>query len=500
MALFGKKKGPEEAGSATDPAQPDLSTVFSPQKAASFFQHAQTVHDTENYEYAIQLWLNGLRADPGSKQGLEGFFKSAEMYLQRNAGKKSISKAIVKGVSGKGDIDRFLAALLEWGLSPDDVSLAVRALEATAKLGLTESAVRIGEIAMRRTLQEKKVRKDLLAKISAAFERVGSYERAVVAAEQAYKVDPTDGELSARIRMLAAQATMAKGGYETAGQEGGFRANVRDADKQRMLEEGERIVKTEQTIDRLINQADQELAARPLDLPTIEKLAKLLMERGRAADEERAHAIYTKGYRETRQFRFREFAGDIRIRQKKREVADLRRMMEEAGDDDMVKRMHDQAAADLLKLELDEFGLRVEHYPTDLFRKFELGRRCLAAGQTERAIELFQEAQHDPKNRAASMSYLGQAFALQGWNDEAIETFRAALEIRDLTQDQNMEMRYYLMVSLQKRGEELKDLAAAEEAEKLAASIAVQQIGYRDIRARRDAVKKLAADLRGRTA
>ena len=42
------------------------------------------------------------------------------------------------------------------------------------------------------------------------------------------------------------------------------------------------------------------------------------------------------------------------------------------------------------------------------------------------------------------------------------------------------------------------DLAAAEEAEKIASQILIQAIGYKDIKARRDALKKLVAELRAK--
>lgn len=494
MALFGKKKDADEV---TAPGV-DEAVGFSPEKAERFFSHAKTVHDATNYEYAIQSWLSGLQKDPASMQGLEGFFVSIAALMNDAGGKKGVGKEIIKSVSGKGDVDRYLAALLEWGQKPDDAVLAVRAMEAAAKLGqgMKAPVLRIGEIAAARTLGEKRVRKDLLNRLSQAFEKVGAFDKAVLAAEHAYKADPSDGEMSARIRTLAAQATMARGGYENAGREGGFRANIRDADKQRHLEDADRIVKTEETIDRMIAQAEANLAARPNDLPSIEKLAKLLLERGRPADEEKAYAVYSNAFRETRQFRFREFAGDIRIRQKRRQVSDLRRMLEESGSDEMIARMCEQAEAELLALELDEYALRVENYPTDLYRKFELGKRCFAAGQNERAIELFQESQNDPKNRTTALTLLGQAFARQGWTDEAIETYRRALESRELTSDQSLDLRYHLMSALQARAAETRDLATAEEAEKLAASIAVEQIGYRDIRVRRDGIKKLTGELR----
>jgi hypothetical protein len=59
-----------------------------------------------------------------------------------------------------------------------------------------------------------------------------------------------------------------------------------------------------------------------------------------------------------------------------------------------------------------------------------------------------------------------------------------------------MSLRYGLLTSLQTKAEADRDLAVAEEADKLASAIAVQQFNFRDIRARRDALKKLISDLK----
>jgi hypothetical protein len=52
------------------------------------------------------------------------------------------------------------------------------------------------------------------------------------------------------------------------------------------------------------------------------------------------------------------------------------------------------------------------------------------------------------------------------------------------------------MTALETKSGTDKDLALAEEADKLASSIAIQQINYRDIRARRESIKKLIAELK----
>jgi tetratricopeptide (TPR) repeat protein len=490
MAIFGKKSDDSTKGPA------DGALEFSPEKAERFFKHARSMVDATNYEYAIQLWLSGLRFHPNSMEGIEGFFGTVPRFLDDPAGKKGISKEVQKAVSGKTDVDKYLAAMLEWALKPMDPSLAVRATEAASKLVLAEPTLWMGERAFGSVLRDKKVRKDLLLKLVEAFQKVGSFDKAVAAAEQALKVDPTDGNLNATIRSLAAQATMNRGGYEQTGEAGGFRQNIRNLDKQRQLEDADRIVKTEETIDRLILAAKQEMEARPADLPTIEKYCKLLLERARPADEELAHATFMKTSKEFKQFRFREMAGDIRIRQERRKISELKEMLDGAPDDDMVRRMYDQHVEDLNKLEVGEFKLRVEAYPSDLVRKFELGKRLFVAGDLDGAIGLLQEAQNDPKNRVASLMYLGQAFVKIDYVDEAIETFRRALDSREISPETTLELRYYLVTALQAKAESTRDITTAEEAEKIAASITAQQFAYRDIRARRDAVKKLVNEIR----
>jgi len=471
--------------------------MFSPEKAAKFFQHARTVDEATNYEYAAQLWLSGLRWDPNSMDGMLGFFQTIARFNETPGAKKGVSKDVIKALGGKTDVDRYVLALLDWGQRPTESTLAVRAAEAAAKLGIKAPTRWITERAFGIAVKDKKPRKDLILKCSDCFGKCDAFELALGSAEHALKLDPTDGELAARIRNLAAQATMSKGGFEKSGQEGGFRANIRDAAKQRQLEEGDRIGKSEDTLDRVIIAAAEDLAKRPGDLPTIEKYGRHLMERARPADEEAAYQLYIKTHEQTGQFRFRELAGDIKIRQSRRKVADLREMLAKAPGNETVQRILAQTEEEHNGLEADEFKLRVDAYPSDLTRKFELGRRYFALGRHHEAIEQFQEAQHEPRNRAAAMTMLGQSFQQINWNEEAIDTFRHALDIKDLLPDTQMELRYNLMTALQTRGETEGDLTAAQEADTLASQIARQQMTYKDIRVRRETIKALVARLRG---
>lgn len=489
MALFGKKKnGDEEPKGDGDAKQPEPLS-FSPEKAQRFFDHAKTVGETGNFEYAMQLWLSGLRQDPTSMYGLERFLNAAVNF------KGKPGKGLQTSVDGRSDVDRYLQALLAWGLKVLEPALATKAVQAAAKLGLAEQAHFIGEQALK--LVRTKPKKDHFVKLMEAFASVEAYDLAVQAGDAAVQLDPSDGPLSSRVKNMSASATIGRGGFDEAGQAGGFRRNIRDAEKQRRLDESERIVKTEETVDRLIAEAEAEYQRRPEDLPTVQTLSKRLLERGRPEDEDRAMRLLKKAYEDTKQFRLRQEFGRIRIRKGRRALATYRERAEQNPGDAQAQQDYEQAQKKFLSMEIAELKLAVENYPTDLSLKFELGKRYAELRQFDEAIGLLQEAKNDARYRGQSLALLGGAFREMDWNDEAIATYHQALGASaSISDDLRIELRYGLLCALQAKAERERDLAAAEEAEKLASAIAIENFSYRDIRPRREELKKLVLSLR----
>lgn len=101
MGLFDRKK-------TDDPASQPEPMAFSPEKAKRFFEHARTVHDTENFEYAVGSWLQGMRLDPMAVDGLLGFFTSLDKFLEAGGAKKGLSKDVLKPISANSDLDKYL--------------------------------------------------------------------------------------------------------------------------------------------------------------------------------------------------------------------------------------------------------------------------------------------------------------------------------------------------------------------------------------------------------
>jgi tetratricopeptide (TPR) repeat protein len=148
-------------------------------------------------------------------------------------------------------------------------------------------------------------------------------------------------------------------------------------------------------------------------------------------------------------------------------------------------------------MEISELRLSVENYPTDLALKFELGKRYAALGEHDEAIGLLQEAKNDARYRGQALALLGSAFRAMDWNDEAVATYRQALESAStMSEDLRLELTYGLLCALQAKADRERDLGAAEEAEKLASAIAIENFSYRDIRPRRENLKKLVLALK----
>lgn len=496
MALFGKKKAEGDSGTTSDAAPPP--ETFSPQKAKAFFDRAQTVHDSQNFQYAMQLWLNGLGWDPTSMDAFEGYLRSSAAFLDSNP-KGKLDKDFKSGLSAKGSVRKYVDALLDFGLKRTDAGAALKLATAAADCGLRAQAKLAGRVAYQLTAEDpKKQTKATYVKLLDALEKAEDYEAAGAAGEAAIRLDPSDGPLQARVRNMAAQATMSRGGFEDSS-EGGFRRNIRDASQQEALEQQDSIAKSESVKDQIVTRTKAAYDENQDDLALLDAYARALLDRGRKPDLMLAMSLFGKAHKASDQFRYRERAGDAKLRLMRRNLEPLRAAAEKKAEDAAAKDKYEAQLKALRETELEELKLRVENYPTDLPLRFQLGRALVERGEIEDAIPHLQQAEADAKNRVEVRLTLAQAFQkLGGWEDAAIDAYRKALdEVPDKDGDLGLRLRYGLMRALRDKAETERSVDAAQEADKLAAGIAMKSFGYKDIREQRDAIKALIKDLGG---
>lgn len=490
MAIFGKNKN----GGAPEGGQPE---GFSPKKARVFFDRAKTTHDTLNYAYAAQLWLNGLGQDPSSVEGFEGFWQSIQSFAQEE-GKKANGKEIAKGLAGQGAILKYQQALLNWGIKPENGPATLRAAEASASLGLTEITQILGRRAMAFASQDEKPKKDVYVKLLDIFEKASAFDLAVEAGQMAVNLDPANGGLATRVKAMLASSAIKRGNFEeTKGEAGGFRKNIRDAGKQADLEAEDAIVKTDDVKDRLVIAKKAQYEERSDDQPTIEAYGRSLLDRGKPQDELKAMLLYKKAYEATDQFRFRQKQGEVQLRIDRRMIRKLKAQVVANPESESAKKKLADAERAMLEKQVEELKLQIENYPTNMGIKFELGKLLHATGDHNGAIGLFQKAEEDPQHRRAVLRYKAEAFLAIGWADEAIDTYRGAVEgISDEGSELSMELRYGLMCALQNKASKDRDVPAAEEADRIASQIAMKRFDYLDIVDRRKAIKDLIKELR----
>jgi tetratricopeptide (TPR) repeat protein len=491
LAIFGKAFG----GSSSDGPTP---ADYSPDRAQKFFDHAKTAMDTDNFEYAIQHFCNGLKQDPRVTAGLDGLWNAVVRFKETPAGKKGPSKETWKAIAGTGDTAKFVSALLEWAVTPTDTGLALKAAELAGKVKADAVGETVIDQAMKLAAKEAKPRKDQFLKISEAYRLIERHDKSLMAAERALAIDPTDGDLAAKIRTLAASATMQKGGYEQAGTEGGFRKMIKDADKQKQLTEQDAIVKTGETLDRIIVQVEADYDSRPTDQYAIQKYVERLIERGGEADERRAVEVLRKGYQDTQQIRFKIRVGELELKSQRKKLADLEAAMTKYPDDPDLRGVYEHEKSQFFERSAEEFKTRIAAYPTDNTHKFDLAKLYFVNDRPQDAIGLLQEIQNDAKIKPIVLNMLGESFLKIEFLPEAVATFRQACEVREVSSDFAMELKYNLMRALRKTAENDGDLPAAEEANKIASSIVMQNVKFRDINTQRSEINKLVQQLKNK--
>lgn len=496
MALFGRKKT-SEAGEDTAATENDQKT-FEPQpdKARKWFEHARVAAERYDYDYALVCFANGMRFDPERMSMHEVMYEAAIQYLTRG-GKPASSKELRK-FSTENAIEKFAAAEFAWMKDINNAALALKLMEAAIGAEQIEFCRWLAPRTLNLLRKQKKPSKSGFVKAKDLFARAGAWDEALAAGEEAYRLDPNDNDLAAEINDLAAQRAMDRGGYEEATKagEGGFRKFVKDADKQRELEESESIAAGEDVEQRNLSRAKKRYEEEPNSPEAINLYASLLRKRGTPEALKDARSIYQKGFEDTGEYRFRMNAGDIDIDLQRRRVIDLTERAEDDPDNAQLKEKLEQAQSDLLKLRSEEYQSRVKKYPTDRRLRFDLGMVEFELGRYEEAMPSFQTAKDEPKLRVRAGQMLGLCFAREGWHLEAIGEFKEALDKLDATErDLELLIRYDLMLSLIEHAREDQSVDLAKEALENCSTIARKDITFRDIRAKRKEIDTLLKEL-----
>ena len=486
--IFGWRKG--ESGNAEKPFEPQ------PEKARKFFEHARTVGAADQLDYSLKLWANGLKFDPGNIAAHQGMYEVACKFHERSS---PASGKDLKEIEGPGPVDKMVVAEYVWMRDLNNVSAAMRLMEAAGKAGQSSFGQWLAPklLNMLRNAMAKKPQKKVWVQAVDLFSEVEAWNEAFACGEEAQRIDPGDGALEQRLRQLTAARAIQQGGYQqNFGQAGGFRAQVRDTEKQRQLEAANSISGAGGSEEIAMEKAKKDFEDNPMSPEAINRYGSLLRKRGQGDDEAKAIDVFMTGFKRINEYRFKMAADDLRIAQLRRAERQAREQLEQAPDNAQLQMNHEAARTKLLELEGEVYRERVQKYPTNREMKADLGRIEFELGKYEDAMAAFQAAKDDPKLKVNSAWMLGRCFSKEGWHSEAVSEYKEALSAIDATQaEKELDIKYDLMLALMELAKLEKSGAFAKEAADICSAIVRKNIGYKDVRARRKEVDELVRTL-----
>ena len=230
-------------------------------KAQRFFDYAKKSSDTGNFDYAIELYLQGIEKDP---ENTEAHQELRDISLKRKAsGGKDLGmfeKMKLKKTS-KEDKENLLNAEKLLAYNPGDLATMLALTQAAHRAGFYDTAMWIGKITMDANVSNPKGPDyNTFVTLKDVYVTLHQWPEAVQACSWAAKLRPDDMDLQKELKDLGAQQTMTSGKYGVAKT---FRDSVRDMDKQRKLMVQDTDVRTIDMMQQQILDAEAEWKAEP---------------------------------------------------------------------------------------------------------------------------------------------------------------------------------------------------------------------------------------------
>lgn len=476
-------------------SEPPPAFVADPAKAARYAEKAREAMRKGEWTYSLTMFAMSVKFDPNNLVVHTEMYDAAMAHL--NAGGKSAASSDVKMIDGSGLVDRFAVNEYQWFCNVRDAGLALTCLESAAKAGLPD----FGQWAAKSVFgavnlaQNAKPNKKLWLRAKDAFAGVEAWEQALQCGEAAVGMDASDGALQAELRQLQAALAIKRGGYnENLGKEGAFLTRVKDADKQAELQAADSLSGSGGKDQLQMEVAKREFDEKPQSPEAVLKYAQLLRRAGTPEGEALAIEVYTTGFKNIGEYRFKMEADNIRILRARRKLEAIKAAAD-SGDARAVAQ-HAAGLKQVQEFEAACFAERASKYPTDRGVKYDLGRLLFELGRYEDAMKSLQEAKDEGKYRVIAAHLLGRCFVQEGWHGEAVGEFKEALAALDVTTgDREMDIRYDLMVTLIELAKAEKSIQHAKDAQELCSAILRKDIGFRDIRARRKETDELVRQL-----
>jgi tetratricopeptide (TPR) repeat protein len=449
-------------------------------KARAFFERAQKAAEASNFDYAIDMYIEGLHYAPEALE--EGHLPLAELarHRQGKGGKKPSMVEKVKHLRGKTPLEQLLNAEYLFTKDPGHLPYAEAMLKTAMEGGYKKTATWIANLIFQTNNVYEKPSVQTYILLKNSYTAMGEFDKALAACQRAARLRPEDGRLAEDFKNLSAELTMARGKYDT---EVDFRESIKDRQEQDKLHAQSSVVKTDDYRTSAVEDARKKLAREPYLPMNIFNLADALSDLENDKAENEAIELLENAYKTRDDFSYKQRAGLLRIKQLRRKIREARAALDANPNDGQARMKVEELTIQLNNTELEHYRLCMENYPTDLQAKFEYAVRLARNKRYNEAIPLFQEAQKDPRRKITSMNMMGFCFFMKGWFQDAIDIFTQAIESYEIKEDAiAKELRYNLARAYEEQGD-------TEKALELYRKLAQLDFAYKDVSQRVDKLR-----------
>ena len=428
----------------------------------------------DNFDYAVDLFMQVLKHAPGCvdcrkalRHAQLGKAGAGGGMFKKMWGSASNAPQVAKGQLAlrSNPAEALIIAEQILASDPGNSGGLKLAAEAALAMEMPRSAVLSLEVLARNHPKDK----ETVIQYGTALADIGEVAKAERVLVDLQRQMPIDQDVNQALKNLSARRTMNEGGYDKADKEGSsYRDMLKDKVESAKLEQDNRVVKSEDVVERLIGEYETRLAGADAGSARLMRsLAELYTQKKRFADAlsqyDRLKAIDTGN----------DPSLDKAITDTRVKLMDFQMSQLDPTAEDYPARQAELAAQKQV-MQLEECRKRVEKFPTDLAIRYELGVLYFHAGKITEAIQEFQKAQNNPSKRLGSMNYLAQCFAKRGMNDSAVRTFQNAIKEKPVFDEEKKDLIYNLGSVLEKMGKK-------QEAHEQFIQIYEVDAGYRDV-------------------
>lgn len=424
--------------------------------AADCFRRGTEAMQKENWDYAIQMYIQAVRLVPDNllfRQTLRGCEK--KKYGGNKTGAKMGGMKLMgpRGRIKKGQMKKDWPAVdqaCEEGLAinPWDSQLNADLGTAAINLEFKEIAVFAYECAV----ESDSNNKELLKQLAELYEQRGDFKLAVDVWERICRVDPNDGEARMKANQVATKQVIDRGGYEGADDTKGVMAAHEVAKRLNIAKDGAADGPGQS------EEADLQRAMRkePDNKDHYQRLGDFYKRNGKF---EEAIQMFEKAVELS--------GGDVNIKEQVEDAQldQMRKNIDIAktrGDGSDESREQIKGLEKELHLrEMEMLRGRVDRYPGDLRLKFRLAEGFMHEAKFAEAIPLLQQGSRDSRMEAKCLALLGRCFIQEKKYPLAKRQFEKAAPKIDVHDQEELflEVHYWLG----RLCESSKDAEAAEE-------------------------------------